>query len=117
MNVTIERVYEDIGRCIVELEDGEPRIYGESRILYHIKKTLNAQGYDLIKKRMWKDGHLVDERQQYIRARKPTGDPMKDIAIWNPGWVVKDIAFNKDGRLVLEVIFNIWGRPKKGGAQ
>ena len=40
-------------------------------------------GYDLIKKRMWKDGHMVDDRQQYIRARKKTGDPERDIMIWN----------------------------------
>lgn len=61
----------------VQREQGDPRFYsggqgsGESRLLYHVKKALNARGLDLIKKRMWKDGHLVgDETTQYLRASK-----------------------------------------------
>ena len=41
----------------------------ESIFLHHVKKALIAQGFDVIKKRMWKDGHLVDDTQQYIRMR------------------------------------------------
>ena len=53
-------------KCIIEKEIKDPKFYGvvgakgESNLLYHIKHILNKQGFDFIKKRMWKDGHLVD---------------------------------------------------------
>lgn len=42
---------------------------GESLLLYHVKTMLLRMGYDVIKKRMWKDGHLVDDSRQYVRTR------------------------------------------------
>jgi len=52
---------------------------GESRLLYHIKHKINAGKVEnwsdipttFVKKRMWKDGHLVDDTQQYLRTKKP----------------------------------------------
>jgi len=84
---------------------------GESTLLHHIKKILNARGYDLIKKRMWKDGHMVGDMQQYLRTRKRTGDPKKDIYIWNNMWNIQgaDYYFNLDGKVELIVetdVFN-----------
>ena len=61
-------------------ENGDPKFYGvknaagESRLLYQIKVLLNNNGFDLIKKRMWKDGHLVDAYQQYLRVRHDRTD-------------------------------------------
>ena len=46
----------------IQREPGDPKFYGdraaagESALLYYLKKHLNSQGYDLIKKRMQKDG-------------------------------------------------------------
>ncbi len=62
---------------------------GESALLYAIKKHLNERGYDLIKKRMCKDGHLVDDMQQYLRPRKPSGNSIKDIYIYNGSWAIE----------------------------
>jgi len=62
---------------------------GESKLLYAIKQKLNSMGFDLIKKRMWKDGHLFNEMQQYLRTRKPTGDPNKDVMIYNGMWNIR----------------------------
>ena len=78
---------------------------GESRLLYHVKNILNKQGYDLIKKRMWKDGHMVDDRQQYLRARRKTGDTNKDIVIYNNSWTIRgaEVAFNEGGVAYLTV--------------
>lgn len=42
----------------------------DSRLLFRLKEHLNRTGGDWIKKRMWKDGHLVDDTQHYIRERK-----------------------------------------------
>ena len=73
--------------CTVTKEPGDPHFSGvvnaagESRLLYHIKNILNTQDYDLIKKRAYKDGHLLSDMQQYLRTCKPSGNPQKDIYI------------------------------------
>ncbi len=42
-----------------------------SRLLHHVKNVLNERGYDLIKKRMWADGHMFgDDDTNYLRRRK-----------------------------------------------
>lgn len=91
-------------------EPSDPKYYGvvnaagESKLLYAVKNQLNAQGWDLVKKRMWKDGHLVGEMQQYLRSRKPSGNPEKDIYIWNGHWQIHGAEkdFN-NGEVVLIV--------------
>ena len=102
--------------CIVTREPGDPRFTGvvnaagESRLLYHVKNELNKQGYDLIKKRMWRDGHLVDDLQQYLRTRKRTGDPHKDIYIYNTSWACcgAEEAFNERGKTTLFVVLDVF---------
>ena len=102
--------------CIVTREPNDPRFSGvvnaagESRLLYHVKSTLNKQGYDLIKKRMSKDGHLVSDLQQYLRTRKRTGNPTKDIYIYNANWQVEgaEVEFNEKGQVILSVITDIF---------
>lgn len=103
-------------RCIVTKEPGDPRFSGvvnaagESRLLFHVKKILNKRGYDLIKKRMWKDDHMVDDMRQYLRTRKPSGDVNKDIYIYNSNWNVEgaESALNRDGKVVLTVERNVF---------
>ena len=102
--------------CIVTREQNDPCFYGkqnasgESKLLYHVKNILNKQGYDLIKKRMYKDGHLVDDLQQYLRVRKATGNPEKDICIYNQHWSIQgaETAYNKTGRTVLYVMRDLF---------
>ena len=88
---------------------------GESTLLHHIKKILNARGYDLIKKHMWKDGHLMADQQQYLRTRKRTGNPKKDIYIYNSMWNVQgaDYYFNRDGKVKLAMEYDIFNVPEK----
>ena len=100
---------------IATKEDSDPKYYGtinaagESRLLYAIKKQLNDRGFDLIKKRMWRDGHLVPDLQQYLRARKPTGYKDEDIALYNTSWEIDGLndRFNAGG-CVLGVIRGIF---------
>jgi len=100
--------------CIVERESTDPKFYGivnaagESRFLYHLKEHLNKQGYDLIKKRMHKDGNMVDEMQQYLRTRNKKS-PFPHIYIYNHKWAIEGIEedFNK-GRAVLSVGYDIF---------
>jgi hypothetical protein len=103
-------------KCIITKEAGDPKFSGrinaagESRLLYHIKGILNKQGYDLIKKRMHKDGHLVDDLQQYLRARKRSGDQKKDIYIYNGMWSIRGAEeyLNEMGTVTLTVLENIF---------
>lgn len=96
---------------VVTREYGDPRFSGvangagESRLLYHIKNTLNEEGLDLIKKRMYKDGHMVDDMQQYLRTRvmKP-GQPF--IYIYNDNWAFRGAEeyLNEFGEVELAVV-------------
>jgi hypothetical protein len=115
------KVYIRHGLLHVVKEKGDPRFSGvinaagESRLLYHIKKILNARGYDLIKKRMWKDGHLMDNMQQYLRTRKSSGNPKKDIYIWNGMWDIEgaDEILNREGRVTLSLRYNVFSQLSK----
>ena len=94
--------------CIVEREAGDKKFYGvrnaagESAFLHTLKKELNKQGYDFIKKRMWKDGHMMDEIQQYLRERKTVKGRM--LCIFNTFWMIRGANedFN-EGKVVLGV--------------
>src|SRR5437868_7275100 len=73
------------GSCYVYREPGDPVLRpnrsrrswsppgwyaAESRLLYSVQKILDQRGYDLIKKRMWRDGHLFgSDHSQYLRSR------------------------------------------------
>lgn len=98
--------------CIVIREKDDPKIYGiknaagESKLLYSIKKELIAQGHRVIKKRMWKDGHLVDDMQQYLRTAKGY-EP--SFCIWNSQWAIKGAEEDyNEGRVVLSIDRDIW---------
>ena len=110
MKVTLKFDYENgsYGVCLVEKEKEDIKYRdsewgsGESRLLYHIKKKLNEMGYDFIKKRMWKDGHLMDDQQQYLRSRKRNKNA---IGIYNGSYSIDDAGevFNKEGMFILTV--------------
>ena len=94
--------------CIVTKEKGDKKIRegqwgsAESCLLYRIKNILNKQGYDLIKKRMWKDGNMVDDEQLYIRSRKvlPKNKP---FCIYNQRFALECAAeeYEKEGTVIL----------------
>ena len=116
MKVKIEKGY-----CIVTKEKGDKipsgvvRAKGESLLLYQIKKILNAKGYNLIKKRMCKDGHLVDDLQQYLRTRKPSGNPKKDVYIWNGMWAIKgaEAYLREEGVVTLSMMTDVFNKKGK----
>lgn len=109
--------------CYVYREDGDPVFrpntskscwsppgwYGaESRLLHHVKLILNRRGYGLIKKRMWRDGHLFGtEHTQYLRSRVITGTP--SLCVYHADCAVEIAAevFNKLGRVELAVEYGL----------
>ena len=48
----------------------EKKYYKESQFYHDLKVVLQGMGHDVIKKLMYKDGHLVDDNQIYLRDRK-----------------------------------------------
>lgn len=94
------------GYCKVTKEKGDPRFTrgnwgdAESTFLYRALQELKKQGHDVIKKRMWKDGHMVSDSQQYIRTRKymsTSEDTPGEFAIWSNVYALVDLGeeFNK----------------------
>lgn len=103
---------------LVVREKGDKRFYGsdrgsaESALLHAIKKRLLSEGYDVIKKRAWKDGGMVDERQQWVRSRN--AKCKGNFAIYNSHWAILDAGkrWNEDGEVRLAIVRNLWN--KKG---
>jgi hypothetical protein len=105
-----------IKSVVVTREITDPKFYGtgnaagESTLLYHVAKKMRAMGFDLIKKRMHKDGHLVDDMQQYLRVRKPKKDcPDKNFCLYNDHWAICGLNddFNK-GQAFLSAAPILW---------
>lgn len=98
--------------CVVTREKGDPKFYGvvnaagESNLFYMVKKELIKQGHKVIKKRMWRDGHMVSDMQQYLRTVKGY-EP--SFHIWNHIWSVEgaEVDFNA-GEVTLSLDWNIW---------
>lgn len=96
--------------CRVTKESSDPKFHSsgwasaESTFLYHVLKQLKKQGYDVIKKRMWKDGNLVDDTQQWIRTR--SWEKCGDFCIFNNNYSIYDagLKFNEDGKIDLSVL-------------
>ena len=70
-------------------EQGDPRFdglryaKGEHALFRFIGKWLNARGFDVIKKRAQKDGHLIgDQYQPYLRTLKPRAG-VPHIMVWS----------------------------------
>ena len=69
------------GHVTLTREKGDPRFYGvqhakgEHGLFRYLARELNATGFDVIKKRAQKDGHMIgDEYQPYIRTRTARQD-------------------------------------------
>ena len=94
--------------CKVIRERGDSPIYSDSTLLHHVKLNLIGQGYDVIKKRMWKDGHMVSDSCQYIRSRKmrKMRNGVCQLMIWDSAYAVRDLAedYRKGGIVRLEVV-------------
>ena len=99
--------------CIVTREPGDPKIYTDSALMYRIKLTLQAQGHDVIKKLMWKDGCLVSDTQHYVRSRKCRAGATS-FCIWDGAYALRFAyqAYNK-GMVHLDVLRNLWGEDGK----
>jgi hypothetical protein len=103
------------GFCKVTKEKGDPYFSSggyanaESTFLYHVKRELQKQGYDVIKKRISSDpGNLVDDYAQWVRTRNWNieNDKKVEFAVFNDNRVMYDagLEFNREGEFVLAVL-------------
>lgn len=88
---------------LVTKEPADRRYCTESNFLHAIKVKLQEMGYDVIKKRMWKDGHMVSDYCQYIRSRL-TSDK-RFFGIWDDRYAVRMLHedWNKYGEVSLAI--------------
>lgn len=91
------------GAWVEVTREGKERMKNASQLLHHVKKALIAQGMDVIKKEMCKDGHLTSEGQFYIRSRR-TGKGC--FAIYDERYRVRDLIkdFHRDGVVYLNYV-------------
>src|SRR6185295_19004272 len=83
-----------------------------SSLLFNVARILNARGHDLLKKRMWKDGHLFgDDAMQYLRVRKPSSKA-PHIYIFHGNYAVEDACevYNKNQQIDFAVEFDVFGK-------
>ena len=84
-----------------------PGWYGaESRLLHNVQKILNGRGYDLLKKRMWRDGHMFGcEHSQYLRSRNLKGVP--SLYVYHADYALEVAAesYNVLGRVRLDLVY------------
>lgn len=81
----------------------------ESTFLHHAKKALIALGYDCIKKKAWKDGHLVDDSLFCIRDRK------KRWMIFDGQHAIRNLAEDFDGNEEVYLRIHQLGDSVEGG--
>lgn len=78
----------------------------ESRLLHNVQKSLDRRGYDLIKKRTWRDGHMFgSDHTQYLRSRNLQAAP--SLYVYHADYALEAAAesFNVLGRVVLDVVY------------
>ena len=84
-----------------------PGWYGaESRLLHNLQKILNGRGYGLLKKRMWRDGHMFgSDHTQYLRSRNLKAIP--SLYIYHSGYALEVAAesYNVLGRARFDVVY------------
>ena len=92
-----------------KLSWSSPGWYGaESRLLYNVQKLLNERGYGLLKKRMWRDGHMFGcEHSQYLRSRTLKTVPSLYIYHADAALEIAAESYNVLGRVRLDVAYGV----------
>jgi hypothetical protein len=83
-----------------------------STLLHWVKNALNARGFDLVKRRMWRDGHMYgDETLSYLRTRKPTS-PGPHVYVYDGDYAIRDAVRDwwVEGEIELLVEHDVYHR-------
>ena len=84
----------------------DPRAKNESHLLHQLKLELQRDGYDLIKKHMYKDDHMVADTQHYLRARNKK-ETKGIFCIYDADYAIRDAAkeFNNGDLVCFRIEF------------
>jgi len=101
--------------CIREKGDGQMKSgWGAdpaSMLLHRVKVKLNSIGFNLIKKRMAKDGHMTSDFRQYLRLKNnDTAAP--HIYVTDELYQMRSACedFRKDGKVTFTIQMNVTGK-------
>lgn len=88
---------------IVTAQRGDKPPKDESHFWYKLRNAFRAKGEDVIKKEMWKDGHLVSDHVFYVRTRK-IGRPGA-WGVYDNRYALRDVAadYRNEGQVRLLV--------------
>jgi hypothetical protein len=97
------RLEQTKGRVWLMREYAERFVRNESDLFYRLRNVLIRLGYDVIKKEMVKDGHMVSSGVYYVRSRKVYPGA---FAIWNSDYAIRNagMEYNRDGEVELTII-------------
>ncbi len=97
------RIRYDGYAVFLEREEGEPRVRNESDLFVRLRNVLRAQGYDVVKKEMSKDGHMISEGVFYVRTKNM--ESRNSFAFYDVHYAVRDIAldYNVKGKVTLRI--------------
>lgn len=77
-------------------EKDDPKFYGvghakgDHAFMHFVKKWLNERGFNLIKKRLTSDGHLMgDEFQPYLCSKDGKDTEAPHIYLYNGDWQIR----------------------------
>ena len=105
MKIAVEKHNGKPVGLVVTREAGDPAVSGNGRLLYQIKaRASELLGAQLIKKLMWKDGHLVSDHKHYLRSRhQKAGRPI--FAVTDDQWNIRSIEseYNRTGQAWFKV--------------
>ncbi len=106
------RIRYDGHAAILEREEGESRVRNESDLFFRLRNVLRAQGYDVIKKEMSEDGHMISEGVFYVRTRNM--ESRNSFALFDAQYATRDAAFDYNEKV--GVTLRIEGRsPERRG--
>lgn len=109
------------GSVTLQREEGDPKFHGnayakgEHALLHYLKKFLNARGFSLIKKRIWKDGHLMgDEYQPYLKTPHRGANGAPNICIYSGFYAIQGAneRLNETGKVTLLMELDIYTKPQ-----
>lgn len=92
---------------ITVYRDDDKKVYTETLFWYKLKQLLQSQGFDVIRKEMAKDGHMVDDHEFYVRSRNLK--KKKSFWIYDPYWNIDwtHAEYNKLGKVNLSIEYNV----------
>ena len=96
------------GICKLVREKGE-RFRNSSQVFFQLRNLMRGAGYDVVKRNMEQDGHLMGDRHTYyVRDRRGR------FAVYDGDYAIRDTArdLNEHGMVLLT--FHHWNEVKGG---